>query len=393
VNFAVRLLICSLTAVLGLTGSALAAANVEPGAYVALGDSYTAAPLVLPTQPGSPGGCARSQKNYPSVVRAALGSRVFRDVSCSAATSEDMRRAQRIPGGANVPQFSALSADTTLVTIGIGGNDVGLVGAAAKCIGLGLLAPTGTACRSSFAQPGGGDALTDQIAAAAAKIAATLDAIHQRAPQARVLIVGYPAVAPGNGKGCYPLVPLSDDDIAYLDAQLRATNAMIADQAAAHDAEYVDTYDESAGHDACTLPPTRWFEGLIPTMPAFPVHPNVLGEASMARSVLRVLGTPRPGPVISRLIRAARTVTAGRAARLTFTLNRAAPVAFALQRSRGKGRYTKPRTVATVDGRIGDNALKLTAGKLGRRAGLYRLTATPAGGEARRVQLRIRRAR
>ena len=197
------------------------------------------------------------------------------------------------------------------MTVGIGGNDVGLVGAAIDCLELGLLAPTGTACRSNFAKPGGGDRLVDQIAASAPKIAATLQGIHARSPQARVLIVGYPAVAPIDGRGCYPLVPLSDDDIAYLDEMLRRTNTMIAEQAAANDAEFVDTYAESVGHDVCTLPPTRWFEGVVPTMPAFPVHPNALGEASMARSVLRVLGQPRPAPALGALARTARSVRVG----------------------------------------------------------------------------------
>ena len=296
-------------------------------------------------------------------------------------------------GGANVPQFSALTSDTKLVTVGIGGNDVGLVGAATTCIGLGLFNPTGTACRSTFATPGGGDRLTDQIAASAPKIAAVLQGIHERSPRARVLIVGYPDVAPTNGKGCYPLVPLSDDDMTYLDAQMRATNAMIAAQAAANDAEYVDTYADSVGHDVCTLPPTRWFEGVVPTMPAFPIHPNVMGEASMARSVLRVLRTPQPGPTLSALKRVTRSVPAGRAARFTYALSRDAPVSFALQRSLGKGRYAKARGVARVDAKAGANTLKLTAKQLGRRAGLYRLSGVLAEGVAQTVQFRIRRAR
>ena len=174
---------------------------------------------------------------------------------------------------------------------------------------------------------------------------------------------------------------------------LRATNTMIAEQAAANDAEYVDTYAESVGHDACTLPPTRWFEGLVPTMPAFPIHPNVMGMASMARSVLRVLGTPQPGPVLSGLTRGNRTIRAGRAAYFTYTLSRAAPVTFALQRSLGKGRYSKVRRVVTVDAKAGANTLKLTAKQLGRRAGLYRLNAVLADGLAQSVQFRIRRAR
>jgi lysophospholipase L1-like esterase len=393
-NFSVRLLAVTVVTALAACGTAAAAAHAaEPGPYVALGDSYTAAPLV-PFTYGTPIGCARSDHNYPSVVRAALGASVFRDVSCSSATTDDMTAPQSVTGGSNPPQFDALSADTNLVTVGIGGNDVGLVGAAVDCVQLGLLAPvTGTACRSNFAKPGGGDRLVDQIAASAPKIAATLQGIHARSPQARVLIVGYPAVAPTDGRSCYPLVPLSADDLAYFDELLRATNTMLAAQAAANGAEFVDTYTESIGHDVCKLPPTRWFEGLVPTMPAYPIHPNVLGEASMARSVLRVLGQPRStaAPALTALERTARSVRVGRAARFTYTLSRAARVTFSLRRSLGAGRYSKARRVVAVDGAAGANALTLTAKQLGRRAGLYRVTATPAESVAQTVQLRLKR--
>jgi lysophospholipase L1-like esterase len=368
-----------------------AARAADPGPYVALGDSYTAAPFVL-NQVGQPAGCLRSDHNYPSIVRAATAAAQFRDISCSAATTQDMTAPQPVVLGTNPPQLEALGAGVGLVTIGIGGNDVGLVGAAVTCVPLGLLAPTGTACRDSFATPGG-DRLVDEIAATAPKIAATLQNIHARAPQARVLVVGYPDVAPRGGRGCYPLVPFSPDDLAYLDEMLRRTNAMLAQQAAANDAEYVDTYEESTGHDVCTPPGTRWFEGVVPTAPAFPIHPNALGEASMARSVLRVLGQPRPAAVLGPLRRARRTITAGRALRVAYSASRATSVTFGLQRSRGGGRYTGLRALTVPDAKAGENVVTLSARQLRRRAGLYRLTATAAGGESQVTWFRIRRAR
>jgi lysophospholipase L1-like esterase len=304
-----------------------------------------------------------------------------------------MSSPQSVLLGSNPPQFDGLTSDTALVTIGIGGNDVGLVGVAVTCIELGLLAPTGTACRSNFAKPGGGDVLVDQIAATAPKIAATLQAIHARSPQARVLIVGYPAVVPRDGTGCYPLVPLSDDDFAYLEEMLRRTNAMLAEQAAANDAEYVDTYEGSTGHDVCKGIGTRWFEGLVPMALAFPVHPNLLGEASMARSVLGVLGHAQPGPVLGALTRSQRTIAAGRALRISFTLNRAASVTIGVRRARGGARYGPLRRLVTVDANTGQNTVTLTARQLGRRAGLYRVTAALSDGTTQQTQFRIRRAR
>lgn len=380
--------LCAL--VLGALALPAGARAADPGPYVALGDSFTAGPLV-PNQTSEPAGCARSDHNYPSIVAAATVAPQFHDRSCSAATTQHMTEPQGVPLGSNPPQFDGLTTDAGLVTIGIGGNDVGLVEAALTCLATGLIAPTGTACRTNFAKPDGGDKVVDQIAATGPKIAATLQAIHLRSPQARVLIVGYPAVAPRNGKGCYPLVPLSDDDMTYLEGMLRRTNAMLAEQAAANDTEFVDTYEESSGHDVCTAIGTRWFEGLVPMAPAFPVHPNALGEASMARSVLRVLGQPRPGPGLSALKRSKKSIAAGRTLGISYTISRAASVTIGVQRSRGGGRYTRLRPLATMDANAGANAITLTARQLGRRAGLYRVTAGLADGTVQRTQFRIRR--
>ncbi len=60
------------------------------------------------------------------------------------------------------------------------------------------------------------------------------------------------------------------------------------------DATYVDTATPTVGHDVCALPGERWIEGLVPTAPAAPVHPNALGSAAMSRAVLATLGVPTP---------------------------------------------------------------------------------------------------
>lgn len=285
----VGLTLASLVCCLVLAGGAQAAGD----RYVALGDSYTSGPLI-PMQHGDPIDCGRSDHNYPSLTAPALSVATFTDVSCGSAETKDMTGPQTgLPaGGTNPPQFNALRPDTTLVTIGIGGNDAGLVGVAEECAQLGVTAPTGTACRDHYA-PGGKDMVAARIEAAKPKIAAVLQGIHQRSPRARVAIVGYPDVLPKTGN-CYPTVPLSPDDVRYIDDLIIRINTMIAGQAAVNGAEYVDTYADSMGHDVCTLPPNRWFEGLTPTEPAYPLHPNAKGEASLAGSVIRALQRPRP---------------------------------------------------------------------------------------------------
>ena len=292
-----KLALC-LTLVLTLCALAASAAQAA-GIYVALGDSYTSGPLV-PNQHGEPIDCGRSDHNYPSLVAQEFKVDEFIDVSCGSAQTKHMTEPQTgLPaGGTNPPQFNGLRADATLVTVGIGGNDAGLVGVAEKCAELGVTNPTGTACRDYWA-PGGNDQVAAKIEDAKPKIAAVLQGIHQRSPRARVAIVGYPDVTPKNGESCYPMVPMSADDLRYIDELIVRINAMIAGQAAANDAEFVDTYRDSGGHDVCKLPPNRWFEGLVPTEPAYPLHPNAKGEASMARSTIAQLKKPRPAGTTS----------------------------------------------------------------------------------------------
>jgi lysophospholipase L1-like esterase len=277
-----------LTLLIALCGAA--SARADGGVYVALGDSYTSGPLV-PNQHGDPIDCGRSDHNYPSLVAEAFKVATFVDVSCGSAETKHMTEPQTgLPlGGTNPPQFNGLRADATLVTVGIGGNDAGLVGVAEKCAQLGVTNPTGHACRDYWA-PGGNDKVQAKIEETKPRIAAVLQGIHQLSPAARVAIVGYPDPVPRNGESCWPMVPLSPDDVRYIDELLIRINAMLKEQALLNGADYVDTYADSIGHDVCKLPPNRWFEGLVPTEPAYPLHPNGKGEASMARSAIAQLG-------------------------------------------------------------------------------------------------------
>ena len=75
--------------------------------------------------------------------------------------------------------------------------------------------------------------------------------IYTDAPNARVLVVGYPAIVPNTGDGCWPVVPIAFGDVPYLRGVEKELNAMLATEAAANKATYVDTYTASIGHDAC----------------------------------------------------------------------------------------------------------------------------------------------
>ena len=259
-----------------------------PPHYVALGDSYTAGPLV-PSQTGSPAGCLRSTHSYPFGVAAGTGAATFTDVSCQGATTVDMTHSQSVPLGTNPPQDNALSVSTTLVTLQISGNDIGFSDIIIHCTTLSLTNPFGSPCKHHYTS-GGTDQLRAKIGKAAPKVAADLRGIHADAPNAKVFLVGYPVILPGSGDGCWPLVPIAYGDVPYLRGVEKALNSMLAAEAAAKNATFVDTYTASVGHDVCQAPGTKWVEGLFPTSPAVPFHPNRLGEQEMGQQVLAALG-------------------------------------------------------------------------------------------------------
>ncbi|MGX4687798.1 SGNH/GDSL hydrolase family protein [Streptomyces sp. JNUCC 63] len=250
--------------------------------YVALGDSYTSGPGI-PRQVDAD--CARSDSNYPSIMAAERKVAAFKDVSCGGATTEEMWK----PQGTNDAQLDALRRDTDLVTVQIGGNDIGFGSIISTCAGLGAQQPTGNPCQRHYASSGI-DQLTLNIARTAPKVDRVLRAVHARAPHARVLVVGYPDLLPDDGSGCFPSVPFASKDFPYLRDTEKRLNLMLRMVAAWNRAEYVDTYGPTRGHDMCKAPADRWIEPLQPASPAAPAHPNAKGEEAMARAVLKVLG-------------------------------------------------------------------------------------------------------
>jgi lysophospholipase L1-like esterase len=267
-----------------LAGIPAVAAGGAAQTYVALGDSYTAGPLV-PNQQLDQLGCLRSDHDWPHVVARAKGW-ALRDVSCSGAVTDDLFSPQPILGGANPAQLQALDAGVSTVSLQMGGNDIGFTEIIVRCA---TLLPLGTPCRDTYTA-GGTDQLAARVAATGPKVAAALAEIRRRAPAARMFVVGYPAILPDVAAGCWPILPIAPGDVAYLRGVEKALNAVLATQAAAAGATYVDTYTSSIGHDACQLPGARWVEPVIPLAPAAPVHPNILGMQGMADALLHAVG-------------------------------------------------------------------------------------------------------
>jgi lysophospholipase L1-like esterase len=266
-------------AVVVAAGVLAGAADAAPR-YVALGDSFAAGPLI--PLPLAPLGCLKSSNNYGHIVQRRLGFAEFRDPTCSGAETDDMTQTQNVSPGPNPPQFNSLSPDTALVTLTIGGNDIGFSGLAEDCVSL---LPFGSPCRNRYVQ-GGQDEISRRIEETAPKVDAVLDGIRERSPAARVLVVNYSAILPHNGNGCFPRMPIARGDVTWLREKHLELNAMLADQAADNGAGLVDVYAASVGRDACASSSVRWVEPFIPSTAAAPLHPNLRGMRAMADMVV-----------------------------------------------------------------------------------------------------------
>ena len=246
--------------------------------YVAMGDSAAAAPLV-PDQ-AQPTGCLKSTNDYPSVLARRLGATSFTDVTCSGARTEDLRsRAQPTRSGPVPPQLDAVTADTQLVTVTIGGNDIDLPANAVKCRRTTLDLPP---CSPELVVDGV-DRISQAIEADAEHWSALVDAVRTRAPDARIILVGYGTYV--RPQGCFPTQPINPVDADYFQAKLDDLDARLARVAAARGVEYFDTAPVTVGHDICAAPQDRYVEGFVPTHPAAPLHPNAAGAAAVGNAL------------------------------------------------------------------------------------------------------------
>jgi lysophospholipase L1-like esterase len=262
--------------------------------YVAMGDSWAAGPLMsFPV--GEPLFCARSSNNYPSQLAALLSVDRFADVTCGSADSEDVTRPQEVDPldlgldlGTAAPQADALGPDTDLVTITMGGNDIGLPKFAIACanlIGIPLgPAPFGRPCVQDLTA-GGVDQVSEKIAATRPEIVEMLRTIRRRAPSAAVYVVGYPAGLAQGGTGCWGRWPILDVDAGYIDAKMQEMNAMLADAARIAGVRFVDVYTSSLGHDACQPRGQAWVNGISFDPDGIPLHPNSRSAANTAAVV------------------------------------------------------------------------------------------------------------
>jgi hypothetical protein len=252
-----------------------------PAEYVALGDSFASGTGSFSYLTATAGehGCYRATDGYVEQVTA-QNHATLSFVACNGATIGDV-----IYGPA--PQLNQLTSATRLVTLSIGGDDVGFPQVMASCVDAGFLYHGGFGCAQrdeplaaeaigwlqngrqpgTYTLPGIGAETGQPVKTTNNAPLPSLEQLYERvaslAPNARIFVVGYPSLfesgfaTPGNCEVAHPLVEVSGDDIGWLNANGNTIDGIIRDAAADAEAHtgrsitFVDPRASFASHGLC----------------------------------------------------------------------------------------------------------------------------------------------
>jgi lysophospholipase L1-like esterase len=250
-----RPVLITLFAAAAALGVAASPASADPvaaaGKYVALGDSYASGTGA--GSYGDSGSCKRSANSYAQLWANANAPSAFEFVACSGAVTGDVLAGQ----------VGALTADTSLVTISIGGNDAGFADVMTDC---NLGSDDSCVARNQEAQNFARTTLPGRLDGVYTEI-------RNRAPSARVVVLGYPHIYQLGGS-CS--VGLSETKRGAINGSSDVLAEVTADRASAFGFTFVDARAAFAGHEICS---GDWWLNSVSWPIDESYHPNAAGHS------------------------------------------------------------------------------------------------------------------
>lgn len=272
------------------TGEHVNSIPPPPLNYVALGDSFSSGEGNPPFEAGTEESCHRSSSAYPRLLASSLYLNLTNFVACGGATTNNV-----IDEGSwgEAPQITALSYDTDIVTLTVGGNDVGFKEFATAC--------SEDLC--DFSTKAYQDIYNNITNKLSDKLNAAYTAIdHATSNNAKVYVLGYPYIAPaemptGASSMCFPLNggnnnpdPKQNNGAAVyaVQSQLNATIQQAVSNYNSTKFQYVDPNKSDSpfiGHDWCSQ--DRYFNIITVNSVNYSYHPNTAGHAAYANVLSR----------------------------------------------------------------------------------------------------------
>lgn len=247
-----KVVLCSLVLAVALAAPAFA------DNYVALGDSYAAGTGSGGTTLDS--ACMKTTNAYPYQIAQSRAGTNLTFVACGGATTTDVMN----------KQISSVTSSTNVVTVEIGGNDIGFANLILNC--------TLGNCTSQLSSTAGSIPST-----LPSKLQTVYSAIKSRAPLAKVIVVGYPD--PAGTKTCLSALGISSAEATGIHAVASALSNTIQSTATSNGFSYVNAIPAFAGHDVCASTP--WINGMNFSSGAY--HPNANGQKLGYKPIVQAL--------------------------------------------------------------------------------------------------------
>jgi lysophospholipase L1-like esterase len=240
-----------------ITAVAVSTAIARPAAaaadnYVALGDSYSSGVGTGSYTLSS--SCKRSVYAYPYLLAQQRANTALTFVACSGATTNDVMNSQ----------ISSVTSSTTLVTITIGGNDLGFASLITACIT--------TDCNT---------ALNNTRTSASSVLSPRLDQVYsaiksRAAAGAKVVVLGYPRLF--SSVSCFGTTGISSSERSNANLLSDEIDRVTALRAAAYGFSYQSATSSFTGHAVCSS--AAWVNGLNIFNATESYHPNRSGQSS-----------------------------------------------------------------------------------------------------------------
>ncbi len=274
-----RKIIVTLLCAIGAASIAQAQPAPPPAGakYVNMGSSFAAGPSILPAADNSTTRCGRSANNYAHQI-ARKHSLNLVDVSCGGSTTAHLLG----PWNELPPQLDAVDANTMLVTMTTGGNDLGYLGGLSANSCVNIAAKTGVKPeRPCNVVP---LPTEETYAGDEARMRQIVAEVHRRAPKARLIIVDYETILPPSGVcTVVPLTPAQADSSRAIARRLNEITVRVAKET---NTELLAASKITEGHDACAQ--DAWINGYpspgVPVEPTF-YHPRLAGMTAIAAAL------------------------------------------------------------------------------------------------------------
>jgi lysophospholipase L1-like esterase len=277
------------------------------GEYVALGDSYSSGEGAYDYEEDTDfddrddlwpfnddeedhNRCHRSENAYSQVIADSndfAGGTTF--VACSGAVHDDLENDNHANTGED-PQLEALSEETSLVTMTMGGNDLGFADVVKDCILNGERGVGSDTCQAKHDQR-----IRELLPQLMEELVARYEEIREHAPNARIVIIGYPQLFVDDPSDNYGNLLFAEDQV-WMNQVGGDLNAMLAQAADEAGVEFVDPTEAFHGHEIGSDDP--WINDLTFGGPGFSIvdpgsfHPNAAGQSAIADLVQDQLEDP-----------------------------------------------------------------------------------------------------